>query len=394
MVNNNSMERKDKWLHIFHKLSGSVGKANISLNNYLEEFLKSESSSRIIGKQNRIKSAVSFADKLIRSNCISNWTYIDNDDEANMKTLSKSLPDYIGFRITTLFFNEEEKFANALIDFLTKKQNVEIPETQKNPKNLQANGHSIIKFQGFITPENDTPLKFGFEIQIKSSIHNLWGEVEHSSIYKPSQFDFRINQKKESVENIWETLTSSDKQLFHLNKETYKKEDLLKQLFTTYLEEINFLEPLNSHYYYSIFFNVFIYRNINTLEDLVSQLIVKKNIESKLQYSISNLKQNYTYSSLKEILSGILYQKEMVTIKKIFDYCFNIEETEFLDTLIFSIIKNMGLDETDDPELFGSDIDEDEGEQNDLITEDNAEFLGMLSKLGFKTERFEKNVNK
>ena len=50
----------------------------------------------------------------------------------------------------------------------------------------------------------------------------------------------------------------------------------------------------------------------------------------------------------------------------------------------------MGLDETDDPELFGSDIDEDEDEQNDLITEDNAEFLGMLSKLGFKTERFEK----
>ena len=84
----------------------------------------------------------------------------------------------------------------------------------------------------------------------------------------------------------------------------------------------------------------------------------------------------------------------METIKKIFDYCFNIEETEFLDTLIFSIIKNMGLDETDDPELFGSDIEEDEDEQNDLITEDNAEFLGMLSKLGFKTERFKKNVNK
>ena len=242
---------KQDWLNIFKLLSDSVNEANNRLNEYLQDFIDSNNHKMITGKQNRIKSDVSFVDKLIRNNYISNWEYDEGNDDANKKTLSSSLPDFIGYRINTLFFNEEEKFANELINFLKEKEHIEIPDNQLNPNNQQANGHLIMKFQGFVKSVEDPELKFGFEIQIKSSVHNLWGEVEHGSIYKPNNFDFRIDEKKKNVEEIWNTLTSCDRQLYLLSKETYEKDKLLKQLLTIYLQESNLVEPLNSHYLFS-----------------------------------------------------------------------------------------------------------------------------------------------
>ena len=201
---------KKDWLEIFNSLSDSVREANNYLNEYLREFIDSNNHKKITGKQNRIKSDVSFADKLVRNNYINDWKYDEGNVEANKKTLSSNLPDFIGYRINTLFFNEEEKFANELISFLKNKEHIEIPDDQLNPTNQQANGHPIRKFQGFVKSEVDPELKFGFEIQIKSSVHNLWGEVEHGSIYKPNNFDFRIDEKKKNVEEIWKTLTSCD----------------------------------------------------------------------------------------------------------------------------------------------------------------------------------------
>ena len=118
---------KEDWLNIFDMLSDSVSQSNKCLNEYLEEFISINITKGITGKQNRIKSNVSFVEKLVRNDYLNKWDYIIGEDEKNKKTLSRNLPDFIGYRINTLFFNEEEQLAKKLIEFLNKKQNIEIP---------------------------------------------------------------------------------------------------------------------------------------------------------------------------------------------------------------------------------------------------------------------------
>jgi conserved hypothetical protein len=385
---------KQDWLNIFKLLSDSVNEANNRLNEYLQDFIDSNNHKMITGKQNRIKSDVSFVDKLIRNNYISNWEYDEGNDDANKKTLSSSLPDFIGYRINTLFFNEEEKFANELINFLKEKEHIEIPDNQLNPNNQQANGHLIMKFQGFVKSVEDPELKFGFEIQIKSSVHNLWGEVEHGSIYKPNNFDFRIDEKKKNVEEIWNTLTSCDRQLYLLSKETYEKDKLLKQLLTIYLQESNLVEPLNSHYLYSIFFNIFIRKNINVMEELLIQLMSNQKIERKSNFNFINLKDNIVYDDLNKMLSTILHPDELESIKKIFEHCFeSIEHESFLDVIIFSIIKNYISDSENEVEDKGLDIYNDD-EDEEVQKYNKTSLLGALEINGFKTKRIKLDESK
>ena len=385
---------KQDWLNIFKLLSDSVNEANNRLNEYLQDFIDSNNHKMITGKQNRIKSDVSFVDKLIRNNYISNWEYDEGNDDANKKTLSSSLPDFIGYRINTLFFNEEEKFANELINFLKEKEHIEIPDNQLNPNNQQANGHLIMKFQGFVKSVEDPELKFGFEIQIKSSVHNLWGEVEHGSIYKQNNFDFRIDEKKKNVEEIWNTLTSCDRQLYLLSKETYEKDKLLKQLLTIYLQESNLVEPLNSHYLYSIFFNIFIRKNINVMEELLIQLMSNQKIERKSNFNFINLKDSIVYDDLNEMLSTILHPDELESIKKIFEHCFeSIEHESFLDVIIFSIIKNYISDSENEVEDKGLDIYNDD-EDEEVQKYNKTSLLGALEINGFKTKRIKLDESK
>ncbi|OFN99041.1 hypothetical protein [Streptococcus sp. HMSC070B10] len=376
---------KEEWLNIFDMLSDSVSQSNKCLNEYLEEFISINTTKEITGKQNRIKSNVSFVEKLVRNDYLNKWDYITGEDEINKKTLSRNLPDFIGYRINTLFFNKEEQLAENLIEFLNQKSNIEIPADQLSPHNQQANGHPIMKFQGLIQSSDNPELKFGFEIQIKSSIHNLWGEVEHGSIYKPNNFDFRIEQKKKNVEEIWNTLTSCDRQLYLLKKEIYKKDDLLKQLLTIYFKQANLVEDLNSHYFYSIFFNVFIRKNIIVMEELLIQLMSNQTIEIKSNYTYTNLQTSNVYEDLNEILSVILHKDEIESIKKIFDFCFNnITDTNFLDLLIFSIIENSGLNLEEETEDEGFDVDDEEEENN---TDYKPLLLTFLETNGFKTKR-------
>lgn len=379
---------KKDWLEIFNSLSDSVREANNYLNEYLREFIDSNNHKKITGKQNRIKSDVSFADKLVRNNYINDWKYDEGNDEANKKTLSSNLPDFIGYRINTLFFNEEEKFANELISFLKNKEHIEIPDDQLNPTNQQANGHPIRKFQGFVKSEVDPELKFGFEIQIKSSVHNLWGEVEHGSIYKPNNFDFRIDEKKKNVEEIWKTLTSCDEQLYLLSKETYEKDKLLKQLLTIYLEDSNLVDPLNSHYLYSIFFNVFTRKDNKVLEELLIQLMSSKKIERKIKLTLTELEHSTVYDDLNKILSTILHKDELESIKKIFEYCFeSIEHETFLNVIIFSIMKYFQLDSESEFEDEGLDNFKEDDEEEQAQKDNMSSLLTLLKTYGFKTKR-------
>lgn len=72
---------KEDWLNIFDMLSDSVSQSNKCLNEYLEEFISINITKGITGKQNRIKSNVSFVEKLVRNDYLNKWDYIIGEDE-------------------------------------------------------------------------------------------------------------------------------------------------------------------------------------------------------------------------------------------------------------------------------------------------------------------------
>ena len=162
----------------------------------------------------------------------------------------------------------------------------------------------------------------------------------------------------------------------------------MKQLLTIYLEESQLVDPLNSHYLYSIFFNVFIRKNNKVMEELLIQLMSNKKIEIKSSFIFTNLKDSFVYDDLKGILSTILHPDELESIKKIFEYCFeSIEHESFLDVIIFSIIEYYDLDSESEIEDEVLDIYKDDDEDEE-VQNNKPSLLGLLEETyGFKTKR-------
>jgi ppGpp synthetase/RelA/SpoT-type nucleotidyltranferase len=84
-----------------------------------------------------------------------------------------------------------------------------------NENKTQENGHIIYKF----TAKYDS--KINCEIQIKSVMHNVWGEVEHKTVYKNRNYDGFVESKKNITEVIYDILQASDKQLESLFREVF-----------------------------------------------------------------------------------------------------------------------------------------------------------------------------
>ncbi len=62
-------------------------------------------------------------------------------------------------------------------------------------------------------------------------MHNIWGEVEHKTIYKNKNYDPHIEDKKTLTEEIFNILHASDKQLLTIFREHYDEKELLRALF-------------------------------------------------------------------------------------------------------------------------------------------------------------------
>ena len=155
--------------------------------------------------ESRIKSIQSFREKIYRKDYIKNWN-VSDDIRENQKLIVENLPDFIGFRITCFFWQDEEKIYNLLkLYYEQKNLNDIVLNFDENRK--QKNGHTINKLSGKYKQ------KYCFEIQIKSVMHNMWGEVEHKTIYKNRNYDATISNKKLITEEIFNILQASDKQL-------------------------------------------------------------------------------------------------------------------------------------------------------------------------------------
>lgn len=226
-----NLEKKEESLiEAFEKLIESdhlhTVKRNIEdqLKKFIVELKKKLKPNQLIFEnlESRIKSVNSFREKLQRKGYLKTWEVTDSEKE-NRDYIAKNLPDLIGFRITCFFWENEDTVYDLLKIYSDagKFNNINL---NFNENCEQKNGHKIYKLTGLYDEQ------FSFELQIKSIMHNIWGEVEHKTIYKNS-LDPNIGAKKSITEELFNILQAADKQLLTLLQENYTEEKLLQSLF-------------------------------------------------------------------------------------------------------------------------------------------------------------------
>jgi ppGpp synthetase/RelA/SpoT-type nucleotidyltranferase len=161
----------------------------------------------------RVKSKTSLEEKIHRRDLLEKY--------GSAEEMISSLDDIIGIRIITLLHGYEKNIWNQ-IKAKCNSINVDgdtylnINETKIFLEELdlpveQKNKHEIYKISCFYGENKNVGTRF--ELQIKSLIHLLWGEVEHMLFYK--NYDYVINSSfnTEIMNNTYSHLKNLDKQL-------------------------------------------------------------------------------------------------------------------------------------------------------------------------------------
>lgn len=228
--------------------------------------------------ESRIKGLSSFEEKIKRKKYIDSWD-IKSNISNNQDLICDKLTDLIGFRINCFFVIDEKYLYDELKKYYDLKKFSAKVILNFDENTMQKNGHILYKVSG------KYDLKYSFELQIKSLMHNLWGEVEHKTIYKNCDYNVNLNSKKIITEEIFNILNASDKQLLTVFSETHDEKQLIQSLFfnQTKLQISSEFSTkiLANHYnnFFSIFNDVETYQMIKEFvgKTLLSDEIIIKN---------------------------------------------------------------------------------------------------------------------
>ena len=282
----------------------------------------------------RIKTSGSLFEKIKRQNYLSGRMEISNSDDA-IDFLKKNLNDLIGFRVNCYFKIDEEIVFNRLVEDL-RNNNFQVVIDRKPQKN----GHEICKMHCF-KPEYD----FKFEIQVKSLLHEVWGEVEHRLIYKAREYDTSSDLQENIIKGLWKILEGTDEQLFQMSKKRVEKDKTKKELFYIITSEGKNDEILAKHY--SNFFELTknVHDFIDSLDDYLGYCLLKqdsfkpKNIKAPLNKYVGLIMENVDTYKLEKVCE---------IAKKIYDFD---ESNQFISFLLNEILLK-----TDDDTLSGDDF--------------------------------------
>lgn len=245
--------------------------------------------------ESRIKSKISFEEKIYRKDYINKWLVSDSKREVQNEIL-KNLPDLIGFRITCYFMDDEEIIYKKLQEYHNLHLLLDI-SLDFSEGTLQKNGKRIYKVSGKF---KDT---VSFELQIKAATHNVWGEVEHKTIYKGRQYSINPREKQTVTGEIFNILRASDQQLLALFKNKYTQDDLVCGLFAEQtrdkVKEIAKTDYLASHYtsFYSIF--------LPELKESIQQYVSAGLSNNTIQYVKKEPRLEQPNDTDKKIIQGI-----------------------------------------------------------------------------------------
>lgn len=245
-------------------------KMRLAIEKKLKEFLKimhSELNDNQLffnNVESRVKSPSSFMEKIERKDYLLTWD-ITNDITHNQQQIATKLSDLIGFRITC-FFMQDEKDIYDLLRKVAVYEDFKDLHLNFDENTTQANGHTIYKVTGtYEAPNHQWVKTCCFELQIKAIMHNIWGEVEHKTIYKEQDYDPYTDDKKKITEQIFNILQASDQQLVTLFS---RKNDLDKLTCAMFYEQTKEDVQKQAHtkilgFHYKVFFHLFNKQNEN-----------------------------------------------------------------------------------------------------------------------------------
>lgn len=322
--------------------------------------------------ESRIKSVKSFNEKILRKNYVEDWP-VTEDLEENKATILKELPDLIGFRINCFFMPDE----NAIYEYLKSYYNARRFSSDMvinfEEKTKQKNGHEIFKVSGRYNNQ------CGFEIQIKSLMHNVWGEVEHRTIYKGRQYEADIEPKKIITEEIFNILRASDSELRCVFKKRNNEKELLQALFfeqtSEEIESEMHTDILGNHYN-----NFFVILSDHSISRLIKHYVANTLLGTAFSKKHPNLlSKTENIDSLKNIIQEKFIQFDLKCIYCITAILIEFKDfDEFLRFMADCLLKRFEL--TEDEELeddaFGDENNENQAEQiNEAILTYLGEYL-------------------
>lgn len=302
--------------------------------------------------ESRIKSKKRFKEKIYRKDYIKTWD-ISEDISKNQKLISDNLPDLIGYRINCFFWQDEENIYDILKEYYDK-DNLKNIELNFEENRKQKNGHIINKLSGKYCDENGD--KYCFEIQIKSIMHNIWGEVEHKTIYKTKEYDPNISNKVAITEGIFNILQASDQQLLTLFKPWQDERNLILALFYEKTKEKVSqkcgTDILGQHY--NGYFNVF--RNTDDIEMYIAYSLLNKHFPKKnvdLDFEDSKI------HGLAEMIKTNFFDFNLKCLYYIYELIYNVTDYDNFLLCLSEYLLNTYQDKVS--EYRDDDIDDIEG---------------------------------
>lgn len=318
--------------------------------------------------ESRAKTLESFSEKIVRKRYIEKWNIDDYDKEIVKKKICKNLPDLIGFRINCFFIKDEVVIYDLIKKYYQNKCLCTDLSLNFDENTKQSNGHTINKFTG-IYQKN-----YCFEVQIKSIVHNVWGEVEHKTVYKNQKYDEDLIPRKELIEGVFSVLEASDNQLVTLFSQEISEKKLIYALFfeKTYKLSDNTQPLLPKHY--KIFFTVFsdlFSSGENQISIYLGQTLLNAPFfKSDLPYyEDSEIK-----SKIKNKISSEFNDYDLKVLHKILAILFRVEDFDaFLNFLanylVSTYFSELGQD-VEEPEFDDDDFGDDCGDEANCICND------------------------
>lgn len=310
----------------------------IEIEKILKDFIIKKLSEEKVSKEvnSRIKSDESLREKLERKDYINQWEINDGNSKGIQQIICEKLPDLIGFRINCYFKEDEKNIFEKLKTYLQKNSYIEIEET---PNIKQKNGHEIYKIA---CKYKESDEKFSFEVQVKSLLNDVWGEVEHSTIYKSRVYDSREKLKKDMVEGLYHILDGADTQLNKLYSFSVGLKGIKQELFFYYaiLELQNGKKILSEDY--NNFFELIEY--IKNGEGRVDQYIGKKLLNEPYKKGKISFEHCEQIEKYKREIDDFKFKKFCAIVKLMYEF-------DDEDILLGHLIKQV-RDKAYDPDDF------------------------------------------
>ena len=327
------------------------------LDNFIKELSNKANYNKKIKEKvvSRIKTSESLSEKLKRKNYFSEEIINSSPSEA-LNLLKSKIRDLIGFRINCYFKEDEKVIFEKLKSYLINKSfQVDVDQDP------QKNGHPIFKMHC-----SKKKLDFNFEIQVKSLLHDVWGEVEHKIIYKAREYDSRLAFKKQLIESLWKILEGTDEQLIKIFESRGDEHKTKKELFYIITSKKKDDEKLAQHYDNFFMLTECVSGFIEDLDKYIGHYLLKdeinfkpKDIKKDIHEGTDNIKKNIDVYKLEKVCE---------IAKNIYDFDKPDQFISFLLNEIFSKIENDSLSDEEYGDDFNDELsNEEENKKRDML---------------------------